>query len=89
MIIKYNGQKEYLLNIAGLTRKLPIIEVEKAKTWIASFVMLGDPELTLNCAKKLLNKIKEINFDYIIIPEAKAIPLAETICQLLRAKGKN
>ena len=81
--MKYKHQKEYAINIAGLKRRLPIVEIEKDKLWIASFVMLGDTELNYNCAKELIKKFPDSNFDYLIVPEAKAIPLAQLICQLL------
>jgi adenine phosphoribosyltransferase len=41
---------------------------------IAAFILFGDVELAECCAKALLEKVPE--FDYIITPEAKSIPLA-------------
>ena len=41
--------------------------------YIGAFVMFGDVELTVHCAAELLKRAPE--YDYIIAPEAKAIPL--------------
>jgi len=60
------------MTIAGLRRGLPLCRLSDDLT-IAGFVILGDPELTCACAKALLEKAPE--FDYMIAPEAKAIPL--------------
>lgn len=80
--MKYQNQKEYSLHVVGLTRKLPIIEIEKNKLWIASFVMLGDTELNYRCAKQLSTRIAS-DIDYLVVPEAKAIPLTQSIGQIL------
>ena len=80
--MEYRTQKEYVLNIAGLIRKLPVIKITD-RLEIASFVMLGDTELNYCCAKELVKKFPNEDFDYIVVPEAKAIPLTQSICQLL------
>lgn len=79
MNIAYKGQKLHKLKIGLLNRRLPIVKINK-KTWIASFVMLGDVELIEYCAKKLTGKLKK-DFDIIVVPEAKAIPLAHAIAK--------
>lgn len=73
----YKGQRFHNLRIGTLQRKLPIVNINK-KTWIASFVMLGDVNLIEHCADKLAKKLKR-GFDVIVVPEAKAIPLAHAI----------
>lgn len=65
--------KTYSLNVAGLTRELPICAVSNTVD-IAAFIMFGDVELTVSCAKELLNRAPE--HDIIITAEAKGIPLA-------------
>lgn len=65
--------KTYKINIAGLERDLPICPVND-KLDIAAFVIFGDVEMTVNSATELLKKCPE--FDYIVSPEAKGIPLA-------------
>ena len=66
-------QETYTLNVAGLTRELTICPLNESLS-IAGFIMLGDVELTVACARDLLAKCPE--FDYILTAEAKGIPLA-------------
>jgi len=63
----------YELHIAGLTRQLQKFAVSD-KLDIAAFILFGDVELAECCARDLLAKCPE--FDYIVTPEAKSIPLA-------------
>ena len=62
----------YEIDIAGLKRDLPICKVTD-DLYIGAFVMFGDVELTVHCATELLKLAPE--YDYLIAPEAKAIPL--------------
>ena len=62
----------YEIDIAGLKRDLPICKVTD-DLYIGAFVMFGDVELTVHCATELLKRAPE--YDYLIAPEAKAIPL--------------
>ena len=62
----------YEMDIAGLKRELPICKVTD-DLYIGAFVMFGDVELTVHCATELLKRAPE--YDYLIAPEAKAIPL--------------
>ncbi len=73
----------YRMNIAGLERDLPICKVTD-DLYIAGFVIFGDQELTVACAKALLEKASE--YDYIITAEAKGIPLAHEIARQTNAK---
>jgi len=70
------------MKIAGLERELPLCPVND-KLSIAGFIIFGDVELTIACAKELLEKCPE--FDYIITPEAKSIPIAY---EMSRQSGK-
>lgn len=70
------------MTIAGLERELPICELNE-KLDIAGFIMFGDVELTVAAASELLKKSPE--FDYIVTPEAKSIPLAY---EMSRQSGK-
>ena len=72
----------YKMTIAGLERELPICTVNE-KLDIAAFVIFGDAELTVAAATELLEKCPE--FDFIVSPEAKAIPLAH---EMSRQSGK-
>ena len=71
------------MNIAGLDRDLPICKVTDS-LYIAGFVIFGDQELTVACAKALLEKAPE--YDYIITAEAKGIPLAHEMARQTGAK---
>lgn len=71
----------YRMNIVGLERDLPILPVNE-KLSIGAFVMFGDVELTVHAAAELLKRMPEC--DYIIAPEAKAIPL---IYEMSRQSG--
>lgn len=71
------------MNIAGLDRQLPLCKLSDDLT-IGAFVIFGDVELTCACAGALLKKAPE--FDYMVAPEAKAIPL---IHEMARQSGRN
>ena len=73
----------YTMHVAGLTRQLPICPLSDSLQ-IAAFVIFGDVELTCACAKALLEKAPE--FDYMVAPEAKAIPLVH---EMARQGGRN
>ena len=68
----------YRMNVAGLDRDLPICKVTDS-LYIAGFVIFGDQELTVACARELLAKAPE--YDYIITAEAKGIPLAHEMAR--------
>ena len=68
----------YRMNVAGLQRDLPICPVND-KLYIAGFVIFGDQELTVACARELLKQAPE--YDYIITAEAKGIPLAHEMAR--------
>ena len=62
----------YEMDIAGLKRELPLCKVSD-DLYIGAFVMFGDVELTVHCAAELLKRAPE--YDYLLAPEAKSIPL--------------
>lgn len=70
------------MKIAGLDRELPICKVTDS-LYIAGFVIFGDQELTVACAKELLARAPE--YDYIITAEAKGIPLAHEMARQTKA----
>lgn len=72
----------YKLKIAGLERDLQMFSVSENMD-IAAFILFGDVELTECCARELLKKCPD--FDYIVTPEAKSIPLAY---EMSRQSGK-
>lgn len=73
----------YEMDVAGLKRELPICKVTD-DLHIGAFVMFGDVELTVHCASELLRRAPE--YDYLIAPEAKAIPL---VYEMARQSGAN
>ena len=72
----------YRVDIAGLKRDLLICPISE-KLDIAAFILFGDVEVTVHSATKLLERLPE--FDYIVTPEAKSIPLAY---EMSRQSGK-
>jgi len=73
----------YKMHVAGLDRELPLCPLNDS-AMIAAFVIFGDVELTCACAGELLKKAPD--FDYMVAPEAKAIPL---IHEMARQSGRN
>ncbi|MDK2824295.1 MAG: adenine phosphoribosyltransferase [Clostridia bacterium] len=75
--------KTYTLNVAGVTRELPIIQISDSLC-IASFVILGDTELVCAAAPELVIKLPSV--DILVTAEAKGIPLVFEISKLLNMK---
>lgn len=69
----------YELNVAGLKRNLTLCPISD-DLYIAGFIMIGDPELSRESAKALLEKVGD--FDYILTAETKGIPLAHEMAEL-------
>lgn len=74
--------EHYTLKIAGLTRELERFPVNE-KMDIAAFIIFGDVELTVAGCAELLKRLPE--FDVILTPEAKSIPMAY---EMARQSGK-
>ena len=72
----------YTIDIAGMKCDLPLCPVTD-DLYIGAFVMFGKVDLTVHAAKELLKRAPE--FDYIVAPEAKSIPLAY---EMSRQSGK-
>ena len=72
----------YKMKIAGLERNLEKFPVNENLD-IAAFIIFGDVELTVAGCAELLKKVPE--FDVIITPEAKSIPIAY---EMARQSGK-
>ena len=68
----------YSMKIAGLMRDLPLCPINDT-LYIAGFVVFGDQELTVACARELLKVAPE--YDYLITAEAKGIPLAHEMAR--------
>jgi adenine phosphoribosyltransferase len=65
----------YTVEIAGITRHLPLFEVAPGVT-IAIFNMLGDTIIVKASAAALAERLKDVSADVLLTAEAKAIPLA-------------
>mgnify|MGYP003374293087 FL=1 len=68
-----NMNDYFEITIAGCKRQLKKFAVND-KLEIAAFILFGDVEVTEKSAEALLAKLPE--FDLILTPEAKSIPLA-------------
>ena len=77
--------KFFSLKICGLTRDLPIKPISK-NTSLANFNILGDVELIQAITKKLAPKLKEYDFDYLVGPEVKVVPLIHELSLALDKK---
>ncbi|MCR5826012.1 MAG: adenine phosphoribosyltransferase, partial [Oscillospiraceae bacterium] len=73
----------YTMHVAGLTRELPICKVNDELS-IGAFIMFGDAELTVACARDLLKMAEQLDYDYLFTAEAKSIPL---IHEMARQSG--
>ena len=73
----------YPMYVAGLKRDLPLCKVND-NLYIGAFVIFGDVELTVACARELLKKAPE--YDVLITAESKGIPLGY---EMARQAGTN
>ena len=73
----------YPMQIAGLKRELPLCKVTD-DLYIGAFVIFGDVELTVACARALLKRAPE--YDVLITAESKGIPLGY---EMARQAGTN
>ena len=65
--------KNYELNLFGVKRELPFIDLEDNLAF-ASFVIMGDTELIMACAPKLAEKIGMNDFFHIMSNEHHGDP---------------
>lgn len=73
----------YPIDVAGLHRELPICRVND-ELYIGAFIVFGDAELTVACARELLKLVPQDQYDYLLTAEAKSIPL---IHEMARQSG--
>ena len=62
---------KYRMNIAGLDRDLPLCKVSD-DLYIGAFVMFGDAEITVACARELLARAPK-DYDYPASPARRNI----------------
>ena len=75
----------YSLTVAGLHRELPICKVTD-DLHIGAFICFGDAELTVACAKAMLELLEPGSYDYLFTAEAKSIPLIHEMARQSGAK---
>ena len=75
----------YSMRVAGLTRELPICKVSD-ELYIGAFILFGDAELTVACARELLKLAEGLGYDYLFTAEAKSIPLIHEMARQSGAK---
>lgn len=68
----------HTMTIAGCERNLPLCKLNDSLQ-IGAFVIIGDQELTVACARDLLKIAPD--YDYLISAEAKGIPLVHEMAR--------
>ena len=76
----------YPMTVAGLRRDLPICKVTD-DLYIGAFIVFGDAELTVACARELLKLVRAEDYDYMLTAEAKSIPLSGAKKYFIARKG--
>jgi len=82
-ILPFRGQPAYDLEVAGMVRTLPLIQVAP-DTWIAYYYSLGDTEVIDRAARLLAPRLNDP--DILVTTEIKGIPLAHAIATYLGLK---
>lgn len=80
----YSGQKYHRVEIGGVTRELPLVQVDDG-LWIASNagIILGDIEFINAAARAMAEKLKPHGPEMIVTPEAKAIAFSYEVAKSL------
>ena len=73
--------KTYPVEIAGVKRELPLVEVAPGVT-IALLNILGDVELVRAAASALAEKLVGTQYDALVTAEAKSIPLVHVLAEV-------
>ncbi len=79
--MKYTGQTTYELEICGLKNSPSNSGGSGSLDCI--IVILGDTQLVNACAGALASRLSSYDFDVIVRPEAKAVPLLQALSTLL------
>ncbi|MDR7418566.1 MAG: phosphoribosyltransferase family protein [Armatimonadota bacterium] len=82
-VLPYHGQATFDLEVAGVTRTLPLIQVAP-DTWIAYYYSLGDTEVIDRAARLLAPGLEQC--DLFVTTETKGIPLTHAIATLAGLK---
>jgi len=76
----------FKLKFIGLARNLPLIAVTP-KIRVASVNLLGDIELSEAISREVVKKIKTVDFDILVGPEVKVVPVLHEVAKLLHKKS--
>jgi adenine phosphoribosyltransferase len=81
---RYRGEKSYRVNIGGVRREFPIVNVSPG-IWIASNAefILGDVPLVAKAAELLSRKLSRRRVEAVLTAEAKSIALAYELSRRL------
>ena len=71
-------RRYYDIEVAGTKRALKLCPINQ-DLCIAAFLILGDTELTVNCAAALLERAPK--YDFLLTAEAKSIPLVQEMAR--------
>jgi adenine phosphoribosyltransferase len=82
-VLPYRGQATFELDVAGVARTLPLIQVAP-DTWIAYYYSMGDTEVIDRAAHLLAPDLADC--DLFVTTEAKGIPLTHAIATLAGLK---
>ena len=74
--------KYHKLEIDGLVRELPVVSLTP-KIKVASVNLLGDIEMVEVIAKRIVKRIKKYDFDNLVGPEVKVVPLLHEISRIM------
>jgi len=75
------ANRTYALNVAGVKRSLPILNISSDLA-IAAFVIIGDMELTQKAAAELAKKVPK-ETEILMTAETKGIPLVIEMARIL------
>ncbi len=76
------AERFHEIDIMGMKRQLPILNLPDKSKAIAAFVILGDVALTEHCAKELAKRVPK-EAELVMTAETKGIPLAGALARHL------
>ena len=84
---RYRGERYFEVEVAGLKRKLPVVNVGDG-VWIASnaSLVLGDVKFISVVGRELAKRIARFNPEVIVTPEAKSLAIAYEVARNLGLK---
>ncbi|MGA3291676.1 MAG: phosphoribosyltransferase family protein [Candidatus Microgenomates bacterium] len=75
----------YRLKFKNIVRDLPLVAIA-SKVRVASVNFLGDTELSEIISREVVKQIKSIDFDILVGPEVKVVPILHEATRLLGKK---